>query len=111
MGKKKEGNEQQKRQAARAARRMGRSPSEVAETSGASKQRHHLPAHREQIRARRDRSSDTEQIGLIPARAMQQEQRRRVARLARLESMGEVQFHADIIGAVDTRKQKPGRRG
>ena len=49
MGKKKEGNEQQKRQAARAARRMGRSASELAETSGASKQRHHLPAHGDHI--------------------------------------------------------------
>ncbi len=45
MGKKKEGNEQQKRKAAREARGAGRSPSEVGATSGPSKQRHHLGAH------------------------------------------------------------------
>ena len=43
MAKKKEGNEQQKRQAAREAHQSGRKPSEIGKTSGASKQRHHLP--------------------------------------------------------------------
>ena len=49
MGKKKEGNEQQKRQAAREARRAGHSASEVGRTSGASKQRHHLRVHDDHI--------------------------------------------------------------
>lgn len=38
-GKKMEGNEQQKRQAAREAREEGKSPSEMGATTGASKQR------------------------------------------------------------------------
>jgi hypothetical protein len=49
MRKKKEGNEEQKRKAAREARRQGHRPSEVGATSGASKQRHHLPAHDDNI--------------------------------------------------------------
>lgn len=44
--KKMEGNEQQRSHAARAARRRGRSPSEERVTTGASKQRSHLPDKR-----------------------------------------------------------------
>lgn len=43
MAKKMEGNEEQRRQKARAARRRGRAPSEEHGTQGASRQRHHLP--------------------------------------------------------------------
>jgi hypothetical protein len=44
MSKKKmEGNEEQRRQKARDARRQGKSPSELRVTQGASRQRRHLP--------------------------------------------------------------------
>jgi hypothetical protein len=42
-GKKMEGNEEQRRKKAHQARRQGRSPSEQGGTTGASKQRRHLP--------------------------------------------------------------------
>jgi hypothetical protein len=42
MRKQTEGNEQQRRRAARDARARGRSASEVAATTGASKQDHHV---------------------------------------------------------------------
>lgn len=42
-GKKMEGNEEQRRQKARQAKRAGQLPSERAATQGASKQRKHLP--------------------------------------------------------------------
>jgi hypothetical protein len=45
--KKMEGNEEQRRQKAREARRHGRTPSEQGATQGASKQRRHLPADAE----------------------------------------------------------------
>lgn len=51
-GKKMEGNEEQRRKAARRARDRGRDPSAEGATQGASKQRHHLPQdedHREKI--------------------------------------------------------------
>jgi hypothetical protein len=44
MAKKMEGNEEQRRQKAREAKRQGRAPSEQGATQGASKQRRHLPA-------------------------------------------------------------------
>ena len=42
-GKKMEGNEEQRRQKAREAKRAGQLPSEQGATQGASKQRKHLP--------------------------------------------------------------------
>jgi hypothetical protein len=42
-GKKMEGNEEQRRQKAREAKRAGQLPSEQSATQGASKQRKHLP--------------------------------------------------------------------
>ena len=51
-GKKMEGNEQQRRRAAREARKRGNDPSAESTTMGASKQRRHLPQdedHREKI--------------------------------------------------------------
>ncbi|GGS92931.1 hypothetical protein GCM10010156_58990 [Planobispora rosea] len=44
-GKKMEGDENQRRQAAREARKSGKSPSEVNATKGGSKQRHSRPKH------------------------------------------------------------------
>ncbi|MFB9880739.1 hypothetical protein ACFFMN_22555 [Planobispora siamensis] len=43
VAKKMEGNEDQRRQAAREARRAGKTPSEVNATKGGSKQRHSRP--------------------------------------------------------------------
>lgn len=43
--KKTEGNEEQRRKAARRAREAGKTPSALQETTGASKQRRHLPRH------------------------------------------------------------------
>lgn len=54
VGKKTEGNEEQRRAAARAARAEGESPSALKETTGASKQREHHPRkqdHDEKIAA------------------------------------------------------------
>jgi hypothetical protein len=45
VGKKVEGNEEQRRAAARQARQEGTTPSAQKETTGASKQRSHLPRH------------------------------------------------------------------
>jgi len=45
VGKKVEGNEDQRRAAARQARQEGTTPSAQKETTGASKQRSHLPRH------------------------------------------------------------------
>ncbi|HZC53449.1 MAG TPA: hypothetical protein VE441_13255 [Mycobacterium sp.] len=53
-GKKMEGNERQRRAAARQARAEGTKPSASSVTTGASKQRHHLPRqddHEEKIDA------------------------------------------------------------
>ncbi|NYI03782.1 hypothetical protein [Allostreptomyces psammosilenae] len=55
--KKMEGDEEQRRQAARGARATGHAPSEAGTTTGASKQRHHLrgdeaASHEERLRAR-----------------------------------------------------------
>jgi hypothetical protein len=47
--KKMEGNEQQRRKKAREARKRGRAPSQEAATTGASKQRHHLPEHDDHV--------------------------------------------------------------
>lgn len=43
--KKMEGGDRQRRRKARDARKRGKAPSEEAATTGASKQRHHLPEH------------------------------------------------------------------
>ena len=52
-GKQMEGNEEQKRQAAREARKEGKKPSEAHATTGSSQQREHLDSseddHRERI--------------------------------------------------------------
>lgn len=48
-GKKMEGNEQERRKRARVARQQGRSPSQQAGTTGASKQQHHLAVHDDHI--------------------------------------------------------------
>jgi hypothetical protein len=48
--KKTEGNEEQRREAARRARSQGTAPSAMQETTGASKQRDHLPRHEEHDR-------------------------------------------------------------
>jgi hypothetical protein len=48
-GKKMEGNEEQRRQKARDARRQGDAPSAHGETQGASKQRRHLPADEDHV--------------------------------------------------------------
>jgi hypothetical protein len=56
-GKKMEGNEQQKRQAARDAREAGHDPSEVGATTGASKQRadaHQSMSHQERLDMKRE---------------------------------------------------------
>ena len=56
-GKKMEGNEDQRRKAARRARQRGREPSAEGMTQGASKQRQHLrdkEEHREKIEAIRE---------------------------------------------------------
>jgi hypothetical protein len=48
-GKKMEGNEEQRRQKARQAKRAGHSPSEHRVTQGASKQRKHLPQDEDHV--------------------------------------------------------------
>jgi hypothetical protein len=57
-GKKREGNEEQRRQKAREAKRAGQLPSEQGATQGASKQRKHLPHdedHVEKLQSTRQR--------------------------------------------------------
>ena len=56
-GKKMEGDEQQRRNKAREAKRQGRAPSAQGATQGASKQRRHLPAdadHGDKLRSIRE---------------------------------------------------------
>jgi hypothetical protein len=56
-GKKMEGNEEQRRQKAREAKRQGQRPSEAGATFGASKQRKHVPQdeeHTEKLRTIRE---------------------------------------------------------
>ena len=60
-GKKMEGNEQQKRQAAREAREEGKSASEIGATSGGSKQRTeaaHNATHQEKLDLTREGKQD-----------------------------------------------------
>jgi CBS domain-containing protein len=101
--KKKEGSEQQRRAKARDARRRGRAPSAEAATTGASKQRHHLPVHEDQVTRQLTRVEGKQRAPRISPDAQKSPRTRRWHRDHPHDPHGQEPRDRDTIG-----KARPG---